>query len=285
MAQEPQALQITLDPNGVAAVGQRVATLAANVVGTALRALASDDASSPEMMGGHWGYQFGDLGFAEAERRQAFENWVLGKGLQDLARGVRECLEEAVFYLSMIERPPGLTTMEALEADMAAIRAAAQKPSFPDLLAKVNPKLSAPLSFDAEFLSLQKTRNCLEHRGGRVGARDVDPTTGALLLTFPRLKTFYMRGVEEVELVPGEAIDTHSPDNPFGGEEHVSIYMRLVNRSRQYALGEPVVVSASDFFEIAMACHFFASDLATKLPTLPGVGTPDTEPTGSDVQV
>ena len=56
MAQEPQALQITLDPNGVAAVGQRVATLAANVVGTALRALASDDASSPEMMGGYCGY-------------------------------------------------------------------------------------------------------------------------------------------------------------------------------------------------------------------------------------
>lgn len=103
-------------------------------------------------------------------------------------------------------------------------------------------------------------RNCLEHRGGRVGAKDVDPVTGILTLSFPRLQTFYMRGDEEVELLPGETIDTHAPDNPFG-KEGVTVYLRRVTRTRDYALDEPVVLAAIDFFEIAMSCHLFAADL------------------------
>lgn len=184
---------------------------------------------------------------------------------------VRETLEEAVFYLAMVGREPGLTTLGAIEAEMAEIRANAAKPTFPKLLEQVNAGLTEPMAFDAEFLSLQKARNCLEHRGGRVGTRDVDAATGTLTLSFPRLRTFYRRGHEEVELAPGEVIDTHSPDNPFGKGEEVPIFLNRVTRSREYALGEPIIITASDFYEIAMACQLFASDVAAKLPTLPPI--------------
>ena len=33
-----------------------------------------------------------------------------------------------------------------------------------------------------------------------------------------------------------------------------------------------MVIEASDVFEIAMACHLFASDVATKLPKAEGAG-------------
>lgn len=265
-------LEVTLDPNGVAAPAQRAVIIASQVVGICLRGLANDDLSPPEMQGGFIGYKFDGLEMGDDERRATYQNWLLSKGFQDLARGVRETLEEAVLYLTMMKRNPGMTTLAEVEADMAAIRANAAKPPFPKLLEEVNAGLTEPMAFDAEFLSLQKARNCLEHRGGRVGSRDVDAETGTMTLSFPRLRTFYHRGDEEIELAPGEVIDTHKPDNPFEKGEGVQIYMNRVTRSREYALGEPVVIAASDFYEIAMACQLFASDVAAKLPILPPIG-------------
>lgn len=265
-------LHVTLQPDGVAAPAQRVVLLASQVVGTALRAFDADDCTQPASWGGNFGYQFSGLELPPAERRAAFRNWILAKGFQDLARGVRETLEEALFFLTMFGRPSGvMTTIAQIEADIAKIRASVAKLTFPALMEQVNKGLSEPMAFELEFRSLQNVRNCLEHRGGRVAAKDVDPATGVLTLSFPRLKAFYLRGEEEVELMPGEVIDTHAPDNPFGKEE-VSINLRRVTRSRDYALDEPVVIDANDFFEIAMACHLFASDVATKLPKSEGAG-------------
>jgi hypothetical protein len=266
MADLPR-VHITLQPDGVAAPAQRVVIMASQVVGTCLRALDTDDCTQPSAWGGAFGYQFTGLDLPPEERREAFRNWILAKGFQDLARGVRETLEEALFFLTMFARPSGIvTTIADLESDMARIRSGISKLTFPALMEQVNKGLTEPMAFDAEFRSLQNVRNCLEHRGGRVGAKDVDPATGILTLSFPRLQAFYMRGDEEVEMMPGEVIDTHAPDNPFGKGE-VSIYLRRVTRDREYALDEPVVIGASDFFEIAMACHLFASDVATKLPS------------------
>jgi|GEM_PF-2155929 hypothetical protein len=270
-ASELKALHITLNPNGVAAPAQRAVVIASQVVGICLRGLANDDLSPPEMQGGFIGYKFDSLEMSNEERRETYQNWILSKGFQDLARGVRETLEEAVFYLAIVKRQPGMTTWAAIEAEMAEVRANAAKPQFPKLLEEVNAGLTEPMAFDAEFLSLQKVRNCLEHRGGVVGARDVDAATGTMTLSFPRLRMFYRRGDEEIELAPGEVIDTHSPANPFGKGEDVPLYMNRVTRSREYALGEPVVIAASDFCEIAMACQLFASDVAAKLPTLPAI--------------
>ena len=268
-----QTLQITLQADGVAAPAHRVVVMASQVVGTCLRALDRDDCVEPLSWGGTFGYQFKGLDLAPEERRESFKNWVLAKGFQDLARGVRETLEEALFFIRMLGRPSGvMTTLAAVEADVSAIRSSASKLTFPVLMEQVNAGLREPMAFDLEFRSLQNVRNCLEHRGGRVAPKDIDPTTGTLTLSFPRLKIFFMRGDEEIELAPGEVIDTHAPDNPFAGDKEVSFHLRRVTRSREYALNEPVVIGALDFYEIALACHLFASDLASKLPSTHGLG-------------
>lgn len=266
--EELKSVHITLQPDGVAAAANRIVVMASQVVGTCLRALEADDCEEPRAWGGDFGYQFQGLELSPLERREAFKNWVLGKGFQDLARGVRATLEEGLLFLKMLQMPSGvMTTWGAVEADIAEIRATAAKLNFPTLMSQVNAGLKEPMAFEAEFQSLQKVRNCLEHRGGRVGPKDVDPDTGKLALTFPRLKAFYLRGEEEVELVVGEAIDTHSPSNPFGKGEEVAIYIKRVTRSREYELHEPVIIGDRDFFEIALACQIFASDVATKLPS------------------
>lgn len=270
----PKALHITLNPGGVADPAKRAVLIATQTVGTCMRALEADDLSPPSL-GGPLGYRFDGLpDMTVDEKRAMFGNWLLSKAFQDLARGVRETLEEAIFYLEMIQMKSGMTTLEKIEADMAVIRAGAQKPSFPALLDRVNAQLREPMAFDAEFLSLQRVRNCLEHRGGIVGPKDVDPVTGTMALNFPRLKIFYMRGEEEIELVVGEAIDTWEPGNPIEGAKDVPVMLKRVTRTREYALGEPVAITMNDFAEIALACQMFADDLATKLPTLPPIADP-----------
>ena len=89
-ASELKALHITLNPNGVAAPAQRAVVIASQVVGICLRGLANDDLSPPEMQGGFIGYKFDSLEMSNEERRETYQNWILSKGFQDLARGVRE---------------------------------------------------------------------------------------------------------------------------------------------------------------------------------------------------
>lgn len=250
----------------MAASTQRVVKLVVDAVGTSLRALEKDSCEQPESWGGPFGIRLDGPELSAEERRSEFKNWVLAKGFQDLTRGVREGLEEAYFYLGVVQKLTySKTTLKEIEQLFSKLRHKAAAKNFPELLADVNDGLSKPVAFDTEFQSLQKVRNCLEHRGGVVGKRDVDLSTGLLTLSFPRMKFFYVRGGEEIEIEIGKAIDTHSNENPFGKEE-VTIMMRRVARSKMYRLGENVLIEPIDFFEIALACHLFASDVATKLP-------------------
>jgi len=199
---EKPILQIQLNPNGVSTPAQRAVVIASQVVAIALRALAKDDLSEPEMQSGFMGYRFNGIDWSDEERRQTFENWILSKGFQDLARGVRETLEEAAFYLDMIGVDSGITTVDEINRKIGSFRKKAASLKFPDLLGRVNKRLTEPLAFEAEFLSLQRVRNCLEHRGGRVGPKDIDPTSATMVLTFPRLRTFICAKVGKSKLRP-----------------------------------------------------------------------------------
>jgi hypothetical protein len=265
---ETRQIQITLNPDGVAAPAQRVVIVASRVVSAALRAFAKEDSSFADLQSGFMGYRFDGIDWSEEERRTTFRNWVLAKGFQDLARGVRETLEEALFFLETLKIPSGPTTIEAIEATMADIRSRAAKLQFPQLMESVNDGLNDRLSFTEEFISLQKVRNCLEHRGGIVAARDIDANVGTLILSFPRIRLFYRRGEEEIEIAAGEPIDTHDVDDDGG----VALYIQRITRVREYRLGEAVVIDEADFAEIAMACHTFAGEVAAKLPSLPTPG-------------
>jgi hypothetical protein len=193
-----------------------------------------------------------------------YENWLFSKGFQDLARGVRASLEEAALYLRFISNPPKqLSTSSTLEDLLDAMRKPATRLPFPQLLADVNSQLTSPLEFEREFLSIQKVRNCLEHRDGVVRKQDLDDLKNELTLRFPRMKLFYMRGEEEIELAQDERVDDRS------GQASVQILRRLVTRSKMYHLGDRVTFTGTEFSEIAMACAFFGQQLSASVPPKP----------------
>jgi hypothetical protein len=259
---EHQQLQITLRPDGVAAPAQQAALTAFEVISASLSAFAGRELSRPEMPNQFVKYSFGGPELTSDQRHAIYESWLLAKGFQDLARGIRETLQEAVFYLDVVSWGPRRTSLQQIEDDIATIRKHASGLPFPKMLARVNSGLREPIAFDAAFLSIQRARNCLEHRGGIIASQDIDQDDTALTLSFPRIKMFYMRQGEEIELRQDERLD------PKDGQLEVQILGRLETRSKRYEHGERIALTASDFGEIAMACHFFASDVAQKLPSL-----------------
>ncbi|MDH2353749.1 hypothetical protein QCM77_43890 [Bradyrhizobium sp. SSUT18] len=194
----------------------------------------------------------------EDERRDAYLNWVMVRGLQDLSRGVKRSLEEAYLYVEgrkLVGRKMKLAELAGFEAQ---VRKRANRKDFGQIMSLVNPQLKEPLSFEEEFKSLQKIRNVLEHRDGIVGVQDLGERE-TLDLLIPRIGLFYMKDGQETEIT--------GPTGPFPADTAMYI-KRASPRKRSYKLGEQTKITGREFNEVAFACHLFAADLANKLPDI-----------------
>jgi hypothetical protein len=147
--------------------------------------------------------------------------------------------------------PATLGEYEKVQAK--AERDAAGK-SFPELSERVADQLAAPLYFTEEFRSMIRVRNCLEHGRGRVRERDLDPGSDRMTLSFPHL--------QPVARIDG--VDTPI-EGPMFVEAGTEVRIRTITLSREYELGEPVLITSEDFFRIAQATSNFAADLARAL--------------------
>jgi hypothetical protein len=234
-----------------------------------LNALAATDLDKIPPLPGSF-QQFG-VTLADVDtdaRRVLLVNWILGKGFHDLTRAVRQSLEEAFFYIRIFHSQPESMTYGELMERLKVFAREANAMNFPDLMRAVSDGLVSPLSFAAEFVSLQKARNCLEHRAGRVGAKDVD-ADGELKLSLPIWYMFVKHGDEEIPIVGEMLIQAGD-----------SVMIRRETMKKVFKLGEPLEISAADFTRIAQACLYFSIDLGSKLPTSP---PPDAGGTPGDV--
>lgn len=266
-------LQLTLNRDGVAAPIGLAALVSIDVIAASLTAFADVDLKKPIMPNQFLRFQIRGPEMTSDQRREMYQNWLLAKGFQDLARGVRQSLEEAAVYINLLSSGPlKIRSSATLEEIIEPIRDPIEKLNFPDLMSRVNAGLTARLDFEVEFRSMQRVRNCLEHREGVVRRRDLDAGTSTLTLSFPRLKVFYMRGEEEVELARDERVDAQD------GQPDVQILARIVPRSKTYALGDRVTFTTDEFTEIARACSFFGRELAEKLPSAPNTSAAGQHP-------
>jgi hypothetical protein len=213
---EPQQLTIHLSGDAVVAPALRIIQQTVETVSFCLIAVDSGDMSKPaEFERARMQMRFsGDM--SPDERRALYTNWLLSNGFQELARGIRATLDEALLYTEIFHLiESGKRTWGEFPEKVQEIRRRGTRAMFPDLMAAVNKGLSAPLHFEKEFLSLQKVRNCLEHRDGLVSDIDVDKETKTLKLSLPRFKMFYEKNDEEIELQVGTYIERmHQPIGP-----------------------------------------------------------------------
>jgi len=203
----PKVVQIRLDGNGVIAPVHRAVRDSIEVLGIALNAIMGTDlANVPRIPGSMMAF---GLTSAEPvdleERRAAYTNWLLSKAFQDLARAINEALQEAYFYVEALNIPSGQSTWGDLLEKFRDIRRSANQMNFPDLLKTVSAGLKTPLQFADEYKSLQKVRNCLEHRAGIVGERDLD-ADGRLTLLFPTFEIVIKSDGKEIVVAEQEEI-------------------------------------------------------------------------------
>jgi hypothetical protein len=255
--EEPGRLVVTLNIDGVLAPLHRAIRDAVDVVTFCLNAIEQGDLSrwpQDDMM--RFVLSFTDEVSAE-DRKATYTHWLLSKGFQDLARGIRRMLEEAFFYNGIVARAGGMRTWGEIQAAETELRKAANDMLFPELLDEVNKRLTTPLHYEREFRSLQQVRNCLEHRDGIVRERDVDPQTKVLCLALPRVKLFYEDAGQEIEWVKG-----------FVAEKEIEMRAKVVVAEREFKLGERVTFNAAEFHDIGFGCYAIASDLVSKLPKI-----------------
>jgi hypothetical protein len=254
---EPARL-VTLNTAGVLAPVQRAIRQTVDVVTFCLNAIEQGDLSGwPQTDLMRFNLSFSDEISAE-ERKTAYTHWLLAKGFQDLARGTKLMLEEAYLYNGMVARAGGLRTLAELQAAEQELRAAATNKKFPQLLDEVKKRLTSPLHYERELLSLQDVRNCLEHREGIVQERDVDPATHVLHLRWPRLRLFYDDEGRRIELGRGSQV-----------EKDTELMSDIVVEEREFKLGERVTFKADEFHDIGFGCLAIAQDLVNRLPQLP----------------
>jgi hypothetical protein len=213
------------------------------------------------------------LGRSPDDERASVMRRLMAMCISDLSRGIRQTLEHASAHAELVRARPEMfrsdddfgSEDERADAIVAAVErfktealSKAQSMRYPQLLAKVQKDLSAPLHWAPELTSFQKVRNCLEHRSGIVGSQDVDEA-GTLVLSLPYLEA----GIIERDglrrpMRLGMPLKNAS-----------AMHFQVAVRQHTFKLGEPIVVEPKQIAEIAFAVWLFASDIVDKLSTRP----------------
>jgi hypothetical protein len=250
-------VHIALNANGVVAPALTALQTTLEMVAICFHAV--DDARAvPALSNGFFQLRFEPTRSVD-ERKPAYKDWLLAKAFHDLAKGIRLSLEEAYLYVEL-PKHQGFTTWGELRERIARIKKEANDSPFPELMRTVNERLTGKLHFEQEFLSLQKARNCLEHRNGIVGERDVDKNTDHLTLALPWMKIFYMKDGVETELAIGDR---------FEKDTEILMSPKRVTELDRFKLGDRISFTPEKFERIAYACWLFAQELGSKLPQLP----------------
>jgi hypothetical protein len=263
---------LELDPRAITRTINTAVAVSSEIVSFHLTALSVADLSKPS--DGLGFLRFKGPSWNEQQRRAVHENWILARGFQELLRAVRHGLEVAHVIATLVTKREQQVKSDTTVAEfLRPYEERANKLLFPDLLAEVNEKLALKLDFADAYQSLQTARNCLEHRSGIIGIRDVRGDERFELAT-PRMKIFYMRDNNEVELAQNETVD------PGNDDAEVQILGRIEVRRRLLGLGERLTFTRSEFNEIAFACHYLGQQLIAKLPK-PAIGSSTTSPSAS----
>jgi len=116
--------------------------------------------------------------------------------------------------------------------------------------------MNSRFSWEAQALSLNRVRNCLEHRNGIVTERDAGVGATTMQLSVPSIQlTVTHTDGTEAPLAPGLVVE--------GGG---TVSLKVAPRHIEFNVGDPIVFTSNDFGEIAFGCWIMAQNLAGNLP-------------------
>ena len=257
MSENVPAVALKLNANRLVEIIDAAVLATMEVVNFHFNALADADLSEPARSDAR--FRINGPKIEAAQRRSAHESWILAKAFQDLLRAVRHSLEEAYIFVNLLTKKHRVKSDATLAEFLSPFAKKAASLNFPELFEEVNNNLDPKIDFSPAYKSLQVARNCLEHRSGVISAIE---THGGdkFELQFPRMKVFYLRDGQEIELEAGHKVD------PGDDRKEVDVLMKIEVKKRPFALGERLSFTSAEFSDIAFACHFLGVQLSTRLP-------------------
>src|ERR1700675_202537 len=97
-----QQLNLHFDGNAVAAPAHLAAVESNEMIAFCLKAIEAQDLSDPPprpAVSGNMHYSFSDIVRTADERKAFYVNWIIAKGLNELARGIRSSFQAALFHI------------------------------------------------------------------------------------------------------------------------------------------------------------------------------------------
>jgi hypothetical protein len=207
--------------------------------------------------------------------KEAHRVWLLSSAFSDFVRAVSAALQEAIAYIEVATTfQPGTTTVADFNSWRESTRkrvVKAQKGDLPTLLDTVEKGLSSPLTLREQVLSINKVRNCLEHRHGIVTEADLtDKAAQVLQLGWRRMRIFYEKDGAEVAV---------EPLVPIVGPADVK--SKLEDVTKEWKLGDTIDLTVDEFNEAMFTCLLLGNEIVSKLPQVQTAPRND-DPAGGD---
>lgn len=261
MEEPPKLIRLHFNLGGISAPALKAAQLASDTVATGLIALdAHDFSEAPQIEGSTVQIKFRPQDGTDDDWREDCKSFLVRKGFQELAKGLKESLDEAYSVVHWSRIVAGEITPAELMKQVQAIAQKANKANVPTILDWINAELDDPLQHSEMVRNVQKVRSCLEHRNGIVGTVDVNNVTrDALELSVPTLKVMAVgeETGQEIEVIPGMKLEEASKVAPKFVDEHLV-----------FPLGSQIKINPERFNHIALSNWVFASDLVKRIEAL-----------------
>jgi hypothetical protein len=195
------------------------------------------------------------------EQKQLTLHWTLTKAFEEFINGLTKSFKEMYRYLSIYtlsQEPKHTRTQEEFEAALQKIEVELEKLYFPDLLHKIEKLLGQPLPLKAEILSINQVRNCLVHRHGTVGEKDIkNSPTGDLQLKWRSLKFRTKINGEHTEI---------TYDMRKNGLILNNLSIETINNVKAFKQGDKISFDMNEINGIAHTCASFVNGLWPLIP-------------------
>ncbi|MBI1886392.1 MAG: hypothetical protein HYS09_08810 [Chloroflexi bacterium] len=265
-AQPKVRLTVQLNQNGIIAPLQRILRESFNNVALGLHAVEQYETDVlPNLPTSFFQFKIGDQEERLTEEqlealKQSYQTWMFTTAFGEFIKAVFAALREAYLYCEVVMNWPGsFKSLDEIKSHIDSIRTKAQQFHLPTLMDRVSERLQSPLDFREHVLSINKVRNCLEHRHGVVTKKDInDPPNNSLKMKWRRSKVFYEKDGREIEVSSGSMI-----------EGPATVMHKLEDASKVFKLGERISLSVDEFNQVMFTCNVLGQDIVSKLPTLP----------------
>lgn len=192
-----------------------------------------------------------------AEFKRHFEDWIINNALREVVESFERFLDgiDAVCRRVELAQDSG----GERRTNLLKQRAKFEHAGIDEKLRVLRRNWKIATSNEAYFHSIKQARNCVTHRGGVVGKRDIG-TDQTLRLKWWRIRLF-LKGESGKET----DIDPPFPPGGFVTDEAASVCVQMKDRIREFKSGSRIEFTLQDVVEICQLTKMTSDELLVSL--------------------